>query len=113
MFDRPLTSDEVGYLFHGPSANAIRSHHEVLPPGGSKGSAAILLPPRHLLIAKYLWPEDRSVAAPDYRVLLYPHVEGDPLPQVEYMDTQISLKIGGSSMSSHWIVIPRVVRGSP
>lgn len=32
--------------------------------------------------------------APKIRALLYPHFDGDPLPQVEYTDTQIELKIG-------------------
>jgi hypothetical protein len=36
----------------------------------------------------------KGVAAPDYRVLLYPHAEGDPLPQVDYEDTSISVQIG-------------------
>jgi hypothetical protein len=49
-----------------------------------------------------------SVAAPDYRVLLYPHIEGDPLPQVEYTDEQISLKIGSQQ---HVVTLDRHADG--
>ena len=31
---------------------------------------------------------------PNYRVLLYPHKQGDPLPQVSKTDTGVTITIG-------------------
>ncbi|WOO39772.1 LamG domain-containing protein [Rubellicoccus peritrichatus] len=50
---------ETIFRLMDPNGKSIKSHHDVV--GGKSGSGEIGLPPRHLIIAKYLWPDDERV----------------------------------------------------
>jgi hypothetical protein len=52
-------SIEAAFRLFDPNGSAIRSHHDTVE--GSTGSGEIAIPQRHIMVAKYMWPDDRMV----------------------------------------------------
>lgn len=51
---------EFAFKLMDPSAGVMRTHHDIIPPTHGGGAALDILQP-HLLVAKYVWPNDPKV----------------------------------------------------